>query len=169
MGALVEKSKGHRKRSSLGSDVHRLSTIRGLHMFSRYRGIFPAVAFNQKLRFVRRLRISWHRVVSGGIRAARACIAILLIYCMVPLGVGDLYAQEAPPPQSRYFQLSYAQLDQLVAPIALYPDALVAQILGAATYPTQIAEADHFVQRNGGACLQSSLQGWWTLNHGIRA
>jgi hypothetical protein len=131
--------------------MHRLSTIRGLHMFSRYRGNFPAVAFNQKLRFVHRLRISWHRVASGGIRAARACIAILLIYCMVPLGVGDLYAQVAPPTPSRYFQLNYAQLDQLVAPIALYPDALVAQILGAATYPTQIAEADHFVRRNGGA------------------
>src|ERR1700694_5276932 len=34
------------------------------------------------------------------------------------------------------------QLQQLVAPIALYPDALVAQILAASTYPTQIVEAD---------------------------
>ena len=38
------------------------------------------------------------------------------------------------------------QLQQLVAPIALYPDELVAQILAAATYPTQIVEADRWMQ-----------------------
>jgi Protein of unknown function (DUF3300) len=38
------------------------------------------------------------------------------------------------------------QLQQLVAPIALYPDALVAQILAAATYPDQIVEADRWMQ-----------------------
>jgi len=37
------------------------------------------------------------------------------------------------------------QLQQLVAPIALYPDALVAQILAAATYPDQIVEADRWL------------------------
>jgi hypothetical protein len=35
-----------------------------------------------------------------------------------------------------------------VAPIALYPDALVAQILAASTYPTQIVEADRWMQRH---------------------
>jgi Protein of unknown function (DUF3300) len=40
------------------------------------------------------------------------------------------------------------ELQQLVAPIALYPDALVAQILAAATYPTQIVEADRWMQRH---------------------
>lgn len=39
-------------------------------------------------------------------------------------------------------------LDSLVAPIALYPDALVAQILAAATYPTQVVEADRWLQQN---------------------
>jgi Protein of unknown function (DUF3300) len=39
------------------------------------------------------------------------------------------------------------QLQQLVAPIALYPDALVAQILAAATYPDQIVEADRWLQQ----------------------
>ncbi|HET6307998.1 MAG TPA: DUF3300 domain-containing protein [Rhodopila sp.] len=39
-------------------------------------------------------------------------------------------------------------LDQLVAPIALYPDSLVAQILAAATYPAEIVEADRWVQQN---------------------
>jgi Protein of unknown function (DUF3300) len=40
------------------------------------------------------------------------------------------------------------ELQQLVAPIALYPDALVAQILAAATYPTQVVEADRWMQRH---------------------
>jgi Protein of unknown function (DUF3300) len=38
------------------------------------------------------------------------------------------------------------ELQQLVAPIALYPDALVAQILAASTYPTQIVEAQRWMQ-----------------------
>src|SRR5260370_30699875 len=43
---------------------------------------------------------------------------------------------------------SAQELQQLVAPIALYPDALVAQILAASTYPTQIVEAERWMQRN---------------------
>jgi hypothetical protein len=41
------------------------------------------------------------------------------------------------------------QLEQLVAPIALYPDALVAQILAASTYPAQVVAADHWRQQLG--------------------
>src|SRR5919108_5933784 len=40
------------------------------------------------------------------------------------------------------------QLQQLVAPIAVYPDALVAQILAAATYPEQVVEADRWMQQH---------------------
>jgi hypothetical protein len=43
-------------------------------------------------------------------------------------------------------QLSQQELQQLVAPIALYPDALVAQVLAASTYPTEIVEADRWMQ-----------------------
>jgi len=38
------------------------------------------------------------------------------------------------------------ELQQLVAPIALYPDALVAQVLAASTYPTEIVEAERWMQ-----------------------
>lgn len=56
---------------------------------------------------------------------------------------------EAPPPNApSNAPLSPDQLQQLVAPIALYPDALVAQILAAAAYPTQIVEAERFMQQN---------------------
>src|SRR6266699_4573017 len=45
-------------------------------------------------------------------------------------------------------QLSPQELQQLVAPIALYPDALVAQVLAASTYPTEIVEADRWLQNH---------------------
>ena len=44
--------------------------------------------------------------------------------------------------------LSAAQIDELVSPIALYPDALVAQILAASTYPDQVVAANTWLQAN---------------------
>ena len=43
---------------------------------------------------------------------------------------------------------SAIELQALVAPIALYPDPLVAQVLSAATFPDQVAIADYWVQQN---------------------
>ncbi len=54
----------------------------------------------------------------------------------------DLAPQAAPPAQA----LSAQDLEQLLAPIALYPDALLAQILAASTYPAQVAVADQWLQ-----------------------
>ena len=51
-------------------------------------------------------------------------------------------SNEQQPP----VQPSPQELQQLVAPIALYPDALVAQILAASTYPAEIVEADRWMQ-----------------------
>jgi hypothetical protein len=45
-----------------------------------------------------------------------------------------------------YTQQTPEQLQQLVAPIALYPDSLVAQILAATTFPAEVVEADRWVQ-----------------------
>jgi hypothetical protein len=45
-------------------------------------------------------------------------------------------------------QQTPAELQQLVAPFALYPDSLVAQILAASTYPTQIVEAERWLQNH---------------------
>jgi len=44
--------------------------------------------------------------------------------------------------------LTDAQLQTLVAPVALYPDALIAQILPASTYPLQVVMASRFLQAN---------------------
>ncbi len=54
----------------------------------------------------------------------------------------DDQAAQTPP----YAQQTPEQLQQLVAPIALYPDSLVAQILAASTFPEQVVEADRWVQ-----------------------
>ena len=56
--------------------------------------------------------------------------------------------QSNDQPPTAPVQLSAQELQQLVAPIALYPDALVAQILAASTYPTEIVEADRWIQNH---------------------
>src|SRR5277367_5572349 len=61
----------------------------------------------------------------------------------------------APPPAAETLPIFKAeQLDQLLAPIALYPDALLAQILMAATYPLEIVKADRWLQDPAHASLQ---------------
>ena len=61
----------------------------------------------------------------------------------------------APPPAAETLSLfKPEQLDQLLAPIALYPDALLAQILMAATYPLEVVKADRWLQDPAHAYLQ---------------
>src|SRR5271163_3447620 len=61
-----------------------------------------------------------------------------------PKPASQATVQDAHAPQ--YTQQTPEQLQQLVAPIALYPDSLVAQILAASTFPEQVVEADRWVQ-----------------------
>jgi hypothetical protein len=64
-----------------------------------------------------------------------------------------------PPPMAAYQPLADAQLDQLLGPVALYPDPLIAQILPASTLPTQIVLADRYVS-GGGDPNQIDQQPW---------
>lgn len=52
----------------------------------------------------------------------------------------------APPPPAQ--PLSPDQLDNLVAPIALYPDPLLGQALAASTYPLELVEVEQWLQQN---------------------
>ena len=74
---------------------------------------------------------------------------LLVITSVPPIAVGQ---QPAPPGSGgnsgQGAPLPAAELQQLVAPIALYPDALVAQVLGAATFPDQVQSADGWLQQN---------------------
>jgi hypothetical protein len=83
-------------------------------------------------------------------RVLSAVLAFLLVFTALPL---EAAGQQPAPAGStgssvQGAPLSADQLQQLVAPIALYPDALVAQILGAATFPDQIAAASDWLQQN---------------------
>ncbi len=53
----------------------------------------------------------------------------------------------AAPAPAAVQALAADQLEQMLAPIALYPDALLAQILAASTYPAQVAGADQWLQQ----------------------
>jgi hypothetical protein len=58
--------------------------------------------------------------------------------------------------------LTEQELNNLVSPIALYPDALVAQILAASTFPDQVAVADNWLQQNKsltGSALTQAVNG----------
>jgi len=57
-------------------------------------------------------------------------------------------AQNSAPAEPAYTAQTPEQLDQLVAPIALYPDSLVAQVLAASTFPAEVVEADRWLQAN---------------------
>jgi hypothetical protein len=63
--------------------------------------------------------------------------------------------EQAPEPEqgpsADYQPYSPEQLDNLLAPIALYPDPLLAQVLVAATFPDQVEEAARWVRGNGQA------------------
>ena len=77
--------------------------------------------------------------------------SILLCWCVALAAVPEAFAQANQPDSQipvQAAQQTQAQLEQLVAPIALYPDELVAQVLAAATYPDQIVQADRWLQQH---------------------
>src|SRR5271157_4705855 len=79
---------------------------------------------------------------------ARQSIAVALSCLLLPFTQMELLAQEPPP--GAYVPLGAVQLNQMVAPIALYPDSLVAQVLTASTYPQQVTEANNYVSQSRG-------------------
>ena len=101
-------------------------------------------------------------------RLLSTALSFLLVIHTVPF---EAEAQQPPPPaepngySGQGAPLTAAELQQLVAPIALYPDALVAQTLGAATFPDQVAFANDWLLQNknltGTALMQAvDAQPW---------
>src|SRR5438128_10267501 len=79
----------------------------------------------------------------------RSWIPVLTVACFLSCSHASAAPQGAAAVQGEtVLQESPEQLQQLVAPIALYPDALVAQVLAASTYPTEIVEADRWMQQH---------------------
>src|SRR5215475_16130541 len=93
--------------------------------------------------------------------------AVAAAFVLLAAGPGaDLtaFAQQAPQqaqqPQVQQ-QLTVQQVSQLVAPIALYPDNLLGQILAASTYPLEVVFAARWVAANPkvtGQALEDAMQ-----------
>ena len=80
---------------------------------------------------------------------------VLVIGCTVGLLPGDISAYtlsphfaQAPSPKDQAAKIPPDQLDSLVAPIALYPDPLLAQVLVASTYPLEIIQLQQWLTKN---------------------
>src|SRR5215472_8763369 len=63
---------------------------------------------------------------------------------MTPL-IGEAQTPNSEAAQPAQPSITSAELEALVAPIALYPDALLAQVLIASTYPLEVVQADRWV------------------------
>ncbi len=90
----------------------------------------------------------------------RILTGLALILMNLIILPGGLKAQDAgePAPDDKF---SREELAQMLAPIALYPDSLLAQILMAATYPLEVVEAERWIRQNKdlkGDTLDNALQ-----------
>jgi len=73
---------------------------------------------------------------------------------------GDQSVESGPGGTADAAPMTMSELHALVAPIALYPDPLVAQMLAAATFPDQVAIANYWLQQNkalGGQALMHKV------------
>ena len=76
-------------------------------------------------------------------------LSLALLFATWPQNLWAHQGAQGPEqavPSPPYTQQTPEQLQQLVAPIALYPDSLLSQILAASTFPEQVVEADQWVQ-----------------------
>src|SRR6202044_1199045 len=103
------------------------------------------------------------RKAPNTLRRLALCAAPLILICSVavaPVRAQDaVTAEQTQTPTEQ--QLSEGQIEQLVAPIALYPDPLLTQVLMASTYPLEVVEAARWSQDNStvsGQALQDAMQ-----------
>ena len=97
-------------------------------------------------------------------------LSSILSLCLVAAATPGAFADDQPSSSANSYSgqgapLSTKELQSLVAPIALYPDSLVAQILNAATFPDQVAIANYWLSQHkdlsGNALMQQVNQQTW--------
>ena len=104
---------------------------------------------------------------------AKKMLSVTISFVLVAVSSQTLYgnqSQNSAPPATGTnptdaAPMSATELQSLVAPIALYPDSLVAQILSASTFPDQVAIANYWLEQNksltGSALMQAvDKQSW---------
>ncbi len=87
-------------------------------------------------------------------RSVRAFAWLLIVLLAAPPAAVGQQSETAPV-------FKQEELDQLAAPIALYPDSLIAQILMASTFPLEVVQADRFAKQNAnlkGEALTKALE-----------
>jgi hypothetical protein len=82
-------------------------------------------------------------------RIARVLLVLLALSVISPAALSQDQSSGAPAPP-----YSAAEIEQLVAPIALYPDSLLGPVLMASTYPLEVVEAERWVQDPANGALQ---------------
>jgi hypothetical protein len=94
-----------------------------------------------------------------------AALASASLFGQQPTGSIPWQGTPAAPAAPAAPMLSMEQLTSLVAPVALYPDPLLAQVLAASTYPLEIVEAQQWLQQNrnlaGAQLMQAARQQNW--------
>src|SRR4029077_20673586 len=82
---------------------------------------------------------------------------LLIMVCTIAITPGETLAYmpsprptQAPSPQSQAAKIPPAQLNSLVAPIALCPDPMLAQTLAASTYPLELIQLQQWLAKNPG-------------------
>jgi Protein of unknown function (DUF3300) len=88
------------------------------------------------------------RILSGLVSLVTAS-ALAAGTVLVPAATAGAQNPTVAPVPAAYQPLTGDQLDNLVAPVALYADPLLAQVLLASTFPDQIQAAAQYVQANG--------------------
>lgn len=83
-------------------------------------------------------------------RAAEAALALLLAVLVSLPWPGVVVAQDEAQGDVQSATFSPEELEQVVAPIALYPDSLLAQVLMASTYPLEVVEAARWRKEHPG-------------------
>lgn len=87
-------------------------------------------------------------------KAKRLGAVAFAVFAGLVLATSTGAQDTSDPPQASAPQLSQAQLDQMLAPIALYPDDLLAQVVMAAGYPTEVVDADRWLEDTDNAALK---------------
>ena len=98
-------------------------------------------------------------------------VDFVCLFVAAIVSLGQASAQEAAPAANQQQQpqlLGDAQLDQLVASIALYSDPLLAQVLMASTYPLEVVQAERWAKANK-SLKGDALEGCSTGRIGMRA
>lgn len=94
--------------------------------------------------------VATHFIALPSFFALIAIFSFTAVFSLTAMFSVPATAQQSSPATA---PLTAAQIDQLVAPIALYPDPIVAQILTAATYPLEVVEADRWLRQPANAAL----------------